>query len=674
MNERSIEIEADSLEEAKDRLMSMIPKGMDLLTSSIISDGEPTTKDKKKVLIEADSLEGAKARLRAQMPRGFEILQETLICSGELQTVNATADTVEDATTWAINKTPYNAEIVEKKILEAPKVESITFETFEGAWANTLAKKEASQLYGRNANVLKTELMHQGKKGFLGIGKKPHQFNADVLVRGATVEILYKPKVSIEAELALVEKHKAKITATVGSLADKLHEVVTTMCKNPGRSFNKKSHAAPLLELLSRSQIPKDVAELFVEATTFTAAFTEVRTTESLKALKRLCTIEGPVVDNLLHCIANMSDAEQTVNMIDMSGTSGSSNRTYQVSFEPQRNIARTELARRGSPGYDPRHYVRCSKQSTHKAMFANPATKGTNTSSQRLADPAHPARTQLEQVAKIIDKCVTVEVVGDRTATRISASLGEMQNALSILESAISACPDDMDILVAKADILHGSAQFASAEKVLDEVLRKAPDHFEAQMWKSHWDAWSNALRFPRWDERSSSLHSVMAFHLQHDHRGQVTRDGLQKALAIVTGVEGPPFDSRTQIDLEWVLSKTPYGPLVAYYVRIAEPSAEPSTMEAFLPIFEPTLFSPMEGYFLVQQLAFTPYCFVVLVNGNSVMLNRRIVLGQKAEQKVREIAAQLASTHSYLPQHQFKNAMQWHMNNFDMKQLRFA
>jgi len=74
------------------------------------------------------------------------------------------------------------------------------------------------------------------------------------------------------------------------------------------------------------------------------------------------------------------------------------------------------------------------------------------------------------------------------------------------------------------------------------------------------------------------------------------------------------------------------------------------------------------MEGYFLVQQLAFTPYCFVVLVSGTTAMLNRRIVFGQKTVQKLRDMVPQLTSTQSYPSQQQFKSATQWHMNNFDM------
>jgi len=79
------------------------------------------------------------------------------------------------------------------------------------------------------------------------------------------------------------------------------------------------------------------------------------------------------------------------------------------------------------------------------------------------------------------------------------------------------------------------------------------------------------------------------------------------------------------------------------------------------------------MEGYFLVQQLAFTPYCFVVLVSGTTATLNRRIVFGQKTVRKIHDMVSQVTSTQFYLPQQQLKSAVQWHMNNFDMNRLTF-
>jgi hypothetical protein len=135
------------------------------------------------------------------------------------------------------------------------------------------------------------------------------------------------------------------------------------MCADPGRSFSKDKHAARLLGHLADSHIPREVADLFVDATTFTAAFSGVRTGESVGALERLCEIRTAVVDNLLHCIAGMSDSSQTVAVIDATGPSlQKAETTTAVSFEENRTIARQELERRGSPSYDIKHYYDVSE------------------------------------------------------------------------------------------------------------------------------------------------------------------------------------------------------------------------------------------------------------------------------------------------------------------------
>lgn len=294
--------------------------------------------------------------------------------------------------------------------------------------------------------------------------------------------------------------------------------------------------------------------------------------------------------------------------------------------------------------------------------------------SALRLADPAHPARKLLDNVANIMDKYVQVVVEGERTGMRVNAPAEELDKTLAKLEQAIAQCPNDIDLLVAKANVLYASSQFKAAEEILDMVLERESSHFEAKTWKNHWDTWLSAFRVPVWREKHHAiLHPVMAAHLRHDHRVQVIRDGLQKTLAIVTQVQGPPFDRRTQAKTKWVLSETPYGLLVAYYLKIIEPAEEPSIMEAFLPIFKPALFSAMEGYFLVQQLAFAPYCFVVLVNDDDILFNRRVILGKKTVKQVQDIAEIISTSKEYLPQSQFKQAVQWHMNNFNMKNLTF-
>lgn len=287
-----------------------------------------------------------------------------------------------------------------------------------------------------------------------------------------------------------------------------------------------------------------------------------------------------------------------------------------------------------------------------------------------RLADPSHPARPLILQIAASLDQHVEVELSGERVLTKISA-IDVLKPTLELLEQAIAQCPDDLDLLVFKASLYQITLKDSKVSGVLDQVLQRDPTHFDARMWREHGETWGDACRSPTWHETDTRLHPVMAAHLAHDHRAQLVRDGLQKTLAIVTDVQGPPFAPRTQVKIAWYLSETPYGPLVAYYLKLIEAGSEPSTMEAFIPLFEPSLFSPLEGCFLMEQLAFSPYCYVVLVSGQSVSLNRRYIFGPRTTKTIRQIAAFGASTKTYLPKEKFKSAMQWHMNNFDLERV---
>ena len=284
-----------------------------------------------------------------------------------------------------------------------------------------------------------------------------------------------------------------------------------------------------------------------------------------------------------------------------------------------------------------------------------------------RLADPDHPARHELDEAVAIVDRDAEVHAAVLSTSTALL-------EAIPHLDAAIEATPEDLDVLVAKAAVLAGGLQFASAEEVVDAVLARDSDHFEARTWKEHWSSWKTALAYPAWSEDAHDLHPVMSEHLGAGHRLQIVRDGLQKTLAIVIELQGPPVDRNAKLSVDWILSRTLAGPLVAYYTRIKEGSRDPSLTEAFLPIFEPSAFAPFEGTFLVRQLGFSPYCFVVLADTNHVRFNRRLVYEGDGLRKVHELAAEVAATTSWLPQERFREAMQWHMDHFDMERMTFT
>lgn len=299
----------------------------------------------------------------------------------------------------------------------------------------------------------------------------------------------------------------------------------------------------------------------------------------------------------------------------------------------------------------------------------APPSPKTAAPSPLRLADPKHPARKELDILAQKMDERINVLGAG---AVQMSIGLSEIQEPVQQIDAVIAKYPQDLDLLLAKACILYSGGQFQSAEEVVDLVLSKDPKHFEARTWKDHWDTWANAAKYPSWSEQKTALHPLMIEHFQQARSVQLVRDGLQKAVAVVASIQGPPLHPQTQFKVEWVLSKTPHGPLVALYQQILEPGCDPSTMEAFVSIFSPK-YNAMEGYNLMRQLAFAPYYFGIMVQNGRVVFNHRITMIPRSAQNAREIAAYLEAQSTFMSEGDFQRASQWHMNSFDMNSVKF-
>jgi len=288
------------------------------------------------------------------------------------------------------------------------------------------------------------------------------------------------------------------------------------------------------------------------------------------------------------------------------------------------------------------------------------------------LSDPAHPVYKQLSEASALLDRSVRIVTFGDEIGIQTPIPIDSLKKAIAIIDDAIDNCPNDVNILVAKASLMYILSDSEATEKLLNTVLSKYPNHFEASMAMRNPQDWRYAINYPAWSEYASQLHPAMSKRLSLQQRVQLVRDGFQKTVAIVSNIQGPPLDKHTQIKLKWILSDTPYGPLIVWYLRIIEPMGEPSTMEAFLPSFQPK-FIPMEGYCLIQQLCEYPSCFIVFVQENHVIFNQKIVFNKNECEEIRNIVNKFSEAKRYISKKEFDKAMQWHMKNFRMDSLKF-
>src|SRR5437763_9058696 len=134
------------------------------------------TMPEKVIELEADTLEEARAQVKSQIPEGLHLLSEQIISDGIPTTIKVVAETTEAAFAKAQGNIPTNVNVIETDVTEitAPKQRVITIEAFDEQGARTLLKGKLAP----NEIIKNLKLAVQGAAGFLGFGKKPNQYEA----------------------------------------------------------------------------------------------------------------------------------------------------------------------------------------------------------------------------------------------------------------------------------------------------------------------------------------------------------------------------------------------------------------------------------------------------------------------------------------------------------------
>lgn len=289
------------------------------------------------------------------------------------------------------------------------------------------------------------------------------------------------------------------------------------------------------------------------------------------------------------------------------------------------------------------------------------------------LADPNHKAKEEIDKASHIASKFISLSVAGNITITSGVANT----HLVSAVDKALEKAPTDLDLLVAKSGALCCAMQFKSAGEVIDQVLSIDPEHFEARQRKDHLGRWPHLFQYPPWSEATTTLHPVMAAHIQQKHQIQIVRDGLQVGIAIVRPVSLQQFpkglSSRMRSKWEPVWSDTLYGTIIAHYLLVEDDSSNPMKIEAFLPTFVPDEVTPLSGYWLLQRMSRIASCFLILVDSHKVLYNKRYVFSDKLKSTLLSISQRVVNKAASQDIEAFRNACQWHMQNFDLQCINF-
>lgn len=202
---------------------------------------KPKAKKKatKVVRIEADSVMEAKRQAEGQVPAGLTLLSTKVVSDGSPKTAKGEGKTEEEAYSRAEAGLPAGTAILEKRTLSAPTASTVTVEARD---AGSAAAEAERQKKDERDTVGEVRLVREGKKGFLGLGKTPHEYEVDVR-RPAIVEVTYRPKAAVTAEYGEPKKTRAKPQAQPEAQAPAAVDDESWTPKNPqyasGRPLDK---------------------------------------------------------------------------------------------------------------------------------------------------------------------------------------------------------------------------------------------------------------------------------------------------------------------------------------------------------------------------------------------------------------------------------------------------
>jgi len=143
--------------------------------------------DEERIEVQADTLQEARAQLRAQVPEGFTVLSEEVLADGEPKTARLSA-------------VPDNVQVLAQKELSTPATRTAVVKAFAEAGAQAAAQALARRELGEFGHYRNLRLVSKGGTGFLGLVKKPDEYEVE-LYREAVFEVTYRTRARISARI-----------------------------------------------------------------------------------------------------------------------------------------------------------------------------------------------------------------------------------------------------------------------------------------------------------------------------------------------------------------------------------------------------------------------------------------------------------------------------------------
>lgn len=224
--------------------------------------------------IEANSINEARKQVQSQIPQGLSLLSERIIMDGKPRTVKAIAETTDLAFRNAFIKIPSNADILERNELIASENKVITIE----ALSDEIAREQIRNQISDTAVEKNFKLVSPGKKGLLGIGRKPNRYEVDILQQ-SVVQVIYKLNIKIAFKIGKWSPVDPKLSCN-RPFSDLLH--VFIFSDEDGKTTLTSPEVICMLQDSAETQISEFVGHVPIDIIGHSDAGSYVRQTHKI--------------------------------------------------------------------------------------------------------------------------------------------------------------------------------------------------------------------------------------------------------------------------------------------------------------------------------------------------------------------------------------------------------
>jgi hypothetical protein len=140
------------------------------------------------ITAEAETTEEAQRLLKSQLPDGYEILSRNILSDADPQTLCVGGESAEAIEGFLKSFLPRESRVVEKRVLHTTQPQTFTVSAQDEQKAIWLANGRLKQEVGKHFEIARLvdatataiRVIQPPRKGFLGIGSKPRQFEVEL--------------------------------------------------------------------------------------------------------------------------------------------------------------------------------------------------------------------------------------------------------------------------------------------------------------------------------------------------------------------------------------------------------------------------------------------------------------------------------------------------------------